>query len=524
MKNNILLVYIFAFIAFPFFSSNADELSDLFIIATEKNNLSFYIEVNNQKLPYKLYGNGYIHTRVPVGTCYIKITDGENNAKIRTDISKHEAQLRAQMSADMANWNQQWNQKVQNQRQQQAQWMQQQQQKHTQFMQQHSTSSAFKNKTTYSNTNFTNNFINNANEKNKKQTIYLSSAKGSQHTADLENAIGIRIEENNTYYLLINNHLDTQVSLATKKKEVKKYSQKIQNNELNFLGEYKIKALDLNTDNLAQNQVQMVSDEERSYMSDVDINIPETKISNTNTYALIIANEEYSFLDNVNFADKDGEIFKQYCIKTLGIPAEQIRLSKNATYGILNNDIAWLESALNLQEENNAIVYYCGHGIPDEKTSDAYLVPTDSDGKNTISCYSLKHLYSTLSKTKASRITYFMDACFTGASKEGNMLVAARGIAREAKKEVLEGNSIVFAATSSDETAMTHKKQRHGLFTYYLLKKLQETKGNVTYAELAEYITTNVSKESLILNNKPQTPTISTSPDFATSWEKTKLK
>lgn len=523
MRNNISLIYILAFIIFPFFSSNADELSDLFIIATKKNNLSFYIEVNNQKLPYKLYGNGYIHTRVPAGTCLIKITDGENNAKIRTDISEYEAQLRAQRSADMANWNQQWNQKVQNQRQQQAQWMQQQQQKHTQFMQQHSTSSAFKNKTTYSNTNFTNNFINNANEKNKKQTIYLSSAKGSQHTADLENAIGIRIEENNTYYLLINNHLDTQVSLATKKKEVKKYSQKIQNNEVNFLGEYKIKALDFN-DNLAQNQTQMVSDEERSYQSDVDINIPESKSSNKNTYALIIANEEYSFLDNVNFADKDGEIFKQYCIKTLGIPAEQIRFTQNATYGILNNDIAWLEQALNLKEGNNAIVYYCGHGIPDEKTSDAYIVPTDSDGRNTISCYSLKKLYSTLSQTKATRIAYFMDACFTGASKNGEMLVAARGIAREAKKEVLEGNSIVFAATSSDETAMTHKKQRHGLFTYFLLKKLQETKGNVTYAELAEYITTNVSKESLILNNKPQTPTISTSPDFATSWEKTKLK
>lgn len=298
----------------------------------------------------------------------------------------------------------------------------------------------------------------------------------------------------------------------------KKYDKKVYKNKLLCLGEYRfIKQTTTNST--------FVSASNSSTKSDVDINIPDISTSkNKNTYALIITNEDYTFLDDVKYASNDGEIFKQYCIKTLGIPAEQIRLSQNASFGILNSDIAWLEEALNLQAGNNAIVYYCGHGIPDEKTSDAYLVPTDSDGKNSISCYSLKKLYSTLSNTKASRITYFMDACFTGASREGDMLIAARGIAREAKKEILEGNSIVFAATSSDETAMTHKSQNHGLFTYYLLKKLQETKGNVTYSELAEYITSNVKKQSLLINNKPQTPTISTSPDFSDSWRNAKLK
>lgn len=298
----------------------------------------------------------------------------------------------------------------------------------------------------------------------------------------------------------------------------KKYDKKVYKNKLLCLGEYRF-------NKQTTTNSTFVSASNSSTKSDVDINIPDISTSkNKNTYALIITNEDYTFLDDVKYASNDGEIFKQYCIKTLGIPAEQIRLSQNASFGILNSDIAWLKEALNLQAGNNAIVYYCGHGIPDEKTGDAYLVPTDSDGKNSISCYSLKKLYSTLSNTKASRITYFMDACFTGASREGDMLIAARGIAREAKKEVLEGNSIVFAATSSDETAMTHKSQNHGLFTYYLLKKLQETKGNVTYSELAEYITSNVKKQSLLINNKPQTPTISTSPDFSDSWRNAKLK
>jgi len=117
-----------------------------------------------------------------------------------------------------------------------------------------------------------------------------------------------------------------------------------------------------------------------------------------------------------------------------------------------------------------------------------------------------------------------MDACFTGANKEGSMLVAARGVAREAKKEVLKGKSIVFSASSGDETAMTYPEKGHGLFTYFLLKKLQETSGNVSYSDLANYINKNVKKEAFLINEKPQTPVIATSPSAASTWKEMKLK
>ncbi|MCQ2343279.1 MAG: caspase family protein, partial [Paludibacteraceae bacterium] len=174
-------------------------------------------------------------------------------------------------------------------------------------------------------------------------------------------------------------------------------------------------------------------------------------------------------------------------------------------------------------EDSKAIVYYCGHGIPDEKTGDAYIIPVDGKGTNTATCYSLNQLYTTLSSTKANRVTYFMDACFTGANKEGSMLVAARGVAREAKKETLAGNTVVFSASSGDETAMTYAEKGHGLFTYFLLKKLQATQGNVSYQELAEYINANVKKEAFLINEKPQTPVVATSPAFTNIWKQTML-
>ena len=262
----------------------------------------------------------------------------------------------------------------------------------------------------------------------------------------------------------------------------------------------------------------------KAVQSDVDSKIPQSKKEADNTYALIIANEDYQFVDPVNFASHDGEVFKEYCIKTLGIPEKQVRYCSNASYGVISGGVDWLKYALNNFEGSKAIVYYCGHGIPDEKTGDAYIVPVDGKGTNTATCYSLNKLYTTLAATKAVNVTYFMDACFTGANKEGSMLVAARGVAREAKKEKLDGNAVVFSASSADETAMTYPEKGHGLFTYFLLKKLQETSGDVTYDELAGYINKNVKKEAFLINEKPQTPVVATSPKAASSWKSMKLK
>lgn len=262
----------------------------------------------------------------------------------------------------------------------------------------------------------------------------------------------------------------------------------------------------------------------KAIQSDVDSNIPQAKKEVENTYALIIANEDYQFVDPVNFASHDGEVFKEYCIKTLGIPEKQVRYYSNASYGVISGGVDWLKYALDNFEGSKAIVYYCGHGIPDEKTGDAFIVPVDGKGTNTATCYSLNKLYTTLAATKATNVTYFMDACFTGANKEGSMLVAARGVAREAKKEKLDGNAVVFSASSADETAMTYPEKGHGLFTYFLLKKLQETNGDVTYDELAAYINRNVKKEAFLINEKPQTPVVATSPKAASSWKSMKLK
>lgn len=259
-------------------------------------------------------------------------------------------------------------------------------------------------------------------------------------------------------------------------------------------------------------------------MSDVDKNIPETKSVNDKTFAVIISNENYAMVSKVPMALNDGATFSRYCRKTLGLPKNNIRLYQDASFGVM---IRALRDIKDIAEaypgDIRVIFYYAGHGIPNEATKDAFLLPVDADGTQTEGCYSLNRLYSELGSLNAKSVVVFLDACFSGANRDGGMLASARGVALKARQEAPQGNMVILSAASDDETAFPYKEKGHGLFTYFLLKKLQDSKGNVTLAELGDYVITNVRQQSVVINRKSQTPVITPSTTMSNSWKSMKL-
>lgn len=283
----------------------------------------------------------------------------------------------------------------------------------------------------------------------------------------------------------------------------------------------------------AQNGKQLVTDSHvkrqtvraGATLSDVDCDIPQAKEINDKTFAVIIANEDYSMVAPVPMALNDGEVFAQYCQKTLGLPESNIRLYRNASFGVMIRalrDIRDVATAYN--GDIRVIFYYAGHGVPNEATKDAFLLPIDADGTHTEGCYSLSRLYGELEALNSQSVVVFLDACFSGANRDGNMLASARGVALKAKKEAPRGNMVIFSAASDDETAFPYKEKGHGLFTYFLLKKLQESKGNANLQELSDYISRNVKQKSVVVNHKMQTPTVTPSGSMTDSWKEMKLK
>ena len=259
--------------------------------------------------------------------------------------------------------------------------------------------------------------------------------------------------------------------------------------------------------------------------SDVDIDIPTTATVNEKTFAVIIANEDYQREVPVELAANDGKIFKAYCEKTLGIPSRNIHYAENATYGTMKSEIKWITDVSKaFMGEAKIIFYYAGHGMPDEKTQSAYLLPIDGFSSDFETAIKVDDLYARLSGCQAAAVTVFLDACFSGSQRDNGMLANARGVKIRPKTEPIKGKMVVFSAASGDETAYPFREKQHGLFTYFLLKKLKDTAGNVTYKELSDYITTNVRQQSIVVNQKSQTPQVVTGSEAIGSWGMWEIK
>lgn len=258
---------------------------------------------------------------------------------------------------------------------------------------------------------------------------------------------------------------------------------------------------------------------------DVDFYIPIADNVSNHTFAVVISNEKYQMEKPVQYAENDGNTFAEYCKKTLGLPEKNVHFITNATLNNIKHEIKWLEDVIAVYHgDAKVIFYYAGHGIPDEQNKSAYLLPIDGYGSDVTTGYALEDLYKALGSLPSKSVTVFLDACFSGAKRDGDMLASARGVAIKVKQATPVGNIVVFSAAQGDETAYPYKEEEHGLFTYYLLKKLQKTRGNVTLGELSDYIKTQVERQSIVINGKLQSPSFVSTATIANSWKKWTLK
>ena len=266
-------------------------------------------------------------------------------------------------------------------------------------------------------------------------------------------------------------------------------------------------------------------------LSDVDLDIPVNNHKNNYRYALIFGNEDYASFQpnlksetNVDFASRDAQFFKEYASKTLSVPNENIFLNINSTAMNMHRQIDKIKLLIkSTAGKAEVLVFYAGHGFPDEQTKEPYLIPVDVSGSDLKFAISLKEFYKTLTEFPSKEIIVFIDACFSGGARNQG-LIAARGVKIKPKEGLLNGNLVVFSSSSGDQSSLPYKEKQHGMFTYYLLKKLQESKGNIKLKELSEYLKEQVSVSSIIKNSKEQNPQMLISPKMQDVWEDINLK
>ncbi len=250
--------------------------------------------------------------------------------------------------------------------------------------------------------------------------------------------------------------------------------------------------------------------------SDVDSLPGITTKPNKNAYAIVIGIEKYrQKLPLADFAVSDAKLMSEYLSKVMGYPEENVVTLTNEQAS-LGDFVKYFEKWLpnNAEQGSTVFIYYSGHGAPNPKSGDAYLVPYDGDPSFIEQTgYSLKRIYENLAKLPAKNIIVALDSCFSGA---GGKSVAAKGSRALVRVEKTTARNIaVLTASMDDQTSSSYEDKGHGVFTYFLLKGIKELLGEdrnskLELGELYNYIKPQVERTSRRLYNNEQTPLLMT--------------
>ncbi len=262
--------------------------------------------------------------------------------------------------------------------------------------------------------------------------------------------------------------------------------------------------------------------ERRVPASDVDT-VPVVKpVSHKNHYAIVIGIERYrEKLPKADYADRDAKLVGDYLVKVMGYPEENVivRTNENASLTDITKYFEnWLPN--NVEKDSSVFVYYSGHGAPNPRTGDAYMVPYDGDPTFVDATgYSMKRLYAALDKLQVKDVTVVLDSCFSGAGGRSVLAKGAKPMGLSVEHTLTaSGRTTVLAASAGDQISSSYEEKGHGLLTYFFLKGLQgegdlNKDGNIDMAELYEYVKPNVSKVARKQYNNEQTPQLLGSPD-----------
>ena len=249
--------------------------------------------------------------------------------------------------------------------------------------------------------------------------------------------------------------------------------------------------------------------------SDVD-ELPAIKVKrNKNAYAIVIGIENYrQKLPKADFATQDAKLVADYLTKSMGYPEENVvtLLNDRAAKSDFEKYFEkWLHN--NVEKDSTVFVYFSGHGAPNTKTGDAYLVPYDGDPSFIDQTgYSLKRMYEALGKLPAREIVVALDSCFSGAGGRSVIAKGARPLVMNLQGNVaLSRNMTVLSASSGEQISSTYDEKGHGLFTYFLLKGIKnedvvKPDGSIKMDDLFDYIKPQVERIARKQYNNEQTP------------------
>ncbi len=262
-------------------------------------------------------------------------------------------------------------------------------------------------------------------------------------------------------------------------------------------------------------------------ISEVSVDDLPAKTKNykkNDNFALVIGIGKYreKIIPSIRYAGRDAEVIAKYLENLGGIPRSNIKVLTDDT-ATKSDLVAYSEEWLSRRVKKNSTVYifYAGHGAPDPRGKEAYIVPYEGHPDFPSKLYPLKKMYESLNRLPAKNVIVMLDSCFSGVQGRSVTSKGARPISISIENPVLTGGNItVIAGATGNQMSSDYDRVEHGLFTYYLLRGMRgeadkNTNGVVELGELYDYVRTNVSEKASLELNRDQTPVLLPSEESA---------
>ncbi|MFN3076205.1 MAG: caspase domain-containing protein, partial [Alphaproteobacteria bacterium] len=220
--------------------------------------------------------------------------------------------------------------------------------------------------------------------------------------------------------------------------------------------------------------------------------------------ALVIGVEDYRRAPRADFATNDARRFADFARSTLGIP--RVKLLEGAEVdrtSLLRALRLWARGEIK-PGESDVTVFFAGHGLASPDGNDLYLLPVDG-APDLLAETGLRRseIVSALSAAGARTITLFLDTCYSGQTRGGETLLAGLRpvLVRAKSREPLPQGVTIFSAAASDQLSGAFPQQKHGLFSYFVMRGLSgeaDTDGDhrITSGELRQYVVERVSRQA----------------------------
>ena len=249
---------------------------------------------------------------------------------------------------------------------------------------------------------------------------------------------------------------------------------------------------------LVLSQAESINNSQNALITNADKRAPKKlhSIGDGNYHALIIGNNDYKSNDYpdlvtaVNDAKKiDSILKKQYGFKT--------RLLLDADRYSIMNAVSSLRKTL--KPRDKLLIYYAGHGILDETTSQGYWLPVDAEPESIANWVSANDITDALTGISAQHALVIADSCFSASLIRG--VNSARLDEQDALLIRLNSKRSRTVLTSGGlEPVQDDGGGQHSVFANALISLLEDNEGLLEAGKLF------IQLRNKVILNADQTP------------------